>query len=135
MHDALWKRLQLLVSILSVLLVLALLGAGGGWWRLHASLPALDGARPLPGLSAPVKVERDALGVPTLTGASRLDVARATGFVHAQDRFFQMDLLRRSAAGELAELFGPGAVSIDQRRRLHGFRQLAGRVLAQFTPA
>ena len=49
------------------------------------------------------RIERDALGVPVVRGGSRLDVARATGFLHAQERYFQMDLLRRSAAGELAE--------------------------------
>ncbi|MFZ5496368.1 MAG: penicillin acylase family protein [Verrucomicrobiota bacterium] len=131
MSDALWKRLQLLVSVLSVLLVLALLAAGAVWWRIRASLPPLDGARPLAGLTAPATIERDALGVPTITGATRADVARATGYVHAQDRYFQMDLLRRSGAGELAELFGPAAVPMDQAHRLHGFRPLAGQVLAQ----
>ena len=125
MGDALWKRLQLLVSVLSVLLVLALLFAGWCWWRLHASLPALDGKLTVAGLAAPVQITRDALGVPTVTGASRIDVARATGFLHAQDRFFQMDLLRRSGAGEVAELFGPAAVPFDRSRRLHGFRRIA----------
>lgn len=130
MGDALWKRLQLLVSVLSVLLVLALVAAGAVWWRIRASLPALDGAQPLAGLSAPAKIERDALGVPTITGTTRLDVARATGFAHAQDRFFQMDLMRRSGAGELAELFGSAAVPLDRAHRLHGFRALASQVLA-----
>jgi penicillin amidase len=131
MGDALWKRLQLLVSVLSVLLVVTLLAAAGAWWRLRASLPALDGERALPGLGAPAKIERDALGVPVITGATRLDVARATGFVHAQDRFFQMDLARRGGAGEIAALFGPAAVNFDRLRRVHGFRRLAGEVLAR----
>lgn len=131
MGEALWKRLQLLVSVLSVLLVMALLAAGAVWWRIRASLPPLDGARPLAGLTAVVKVERDAHGVPTITGSTRLDVARATGYLHAQDRFFQMDLQRRSSAGELAELFGPAAVPLDQARRLHGFRSVARRALAR----
>lgn len=134
MGDALWKRLQLLASVLSVLLVLALLAAGTGWWRIRASLPPLDGTQPLAGLSAPATIERDALGTPTITAATRADVARATGFVHAQDRFFQMDLLRRSGAGELAELFGADAVPVDQARRLHGFRRTAGVALAQLAP-
>src|SRR6266508_1763258 len=68
-----------------------------GYLRLHGSLPLLDGTVPIARLGAPVTVERDALGVPTLRGANRLDVARATGFIHAQERFFQMDLLRRRA--------------------------------------
>ena len=87
-----------------VLVVLA--GAGTLVLVLRASLPALDGRAILAGLTTPVAVERDALGVVTLRGASRIDLARATGYVHAQDRFFQMDLARRRAAGELAELFG-----------------------------
>ncbi len=64
-----------------------------------------------PGLAAPVRVERDAHGVPVVRGGSRADVARATGFLHAQERFFQMDLTRRRAAGELSELFGEAARS------------------------
>ncbi|MCS0660651.1 penicillin acylase family protein [Massilia terrae] len=66
-----------------------------------------------------------------ITGQDRLDVAYATGFVHAQDRFFQMDLLRRSGAGELAELFGPKALPLDRAHRLHRFRARAAAVLAQ----
>ncbi len=68
----------------------ALLAGGGGWLylQLHGSLPQLDGAATLAGLSGPVVVERDALGVPTIRGETRSDVARATGFVHAQERFF-----------------------------------------------
>ncbi len=129
MTDPVWKRLQLLVSVLSVVLVLAAVVAAWLWWRVRASLPVLDGERVVVGLSAPVTIERDALGTPTLTGATRTDVARATGFVHAQDRFFQMDLLRRSGAGELAELFGPAALPVDRAHRLHGFRHTAAQVL------
>jgi penicillin G amidase len=96
---------------------------------LHASLPPLDGTYDAPALSAPVTIDRDALGVPTLQGGTRLDVAYGTGFVHAQDRFFQMDLLRRVAAGETAELIGPPAVALDRRNRLHRFRERAGALL------
>ena len=103
---ALRTRLQYLLSVLSVLLLLALAAVAWGWWQMRGSLAQLDGERAVAGLSAPVKIERDALGVPTITGTTRPDVARALGFLHAQDRFFQMDLLRRSGAGELAEVFG-----------------------------
>ena len=102
--------------------------------RMQGSLPLLDGESDLPGLSAPVTVERDGKGVPTIRGANRMDVARATGFLHAQDRFFQMDLLRRSAAGELAELFGAAALPLDREIRVHRFRALARRNLERFEP-
>ena len=108
--------------------VLALALAGFGLWLNHAlneSLAQLDGELTLDGLEAEVTIERDALGVPTIHGASRTDVARATGFLHAQERFFQMDLLRRQAAGELAELLGPAALTVDRRNRVHRFRALA----------
>ena len=120
-----------------VLSALGLAGAGAAVWshaRLVASLPQLDGLRSLPGLSSPIRVERDARGVPTLRGASRADLSRALGFVHAQERFFQMDLLRRRAAGELAELFGRAAVEADREIRIHRFRRVAGKVIARAAP-
>jgi penicillin amidase len=123
-----WTRRTLL--LLAVLLALAVLGV---WLFLRASLAQLDGKRAAPPLSAAVTVERDANGVPTISGASRLDLAYATGFVHGQERFFQMDLLRRSAAGELAELFGPKALPLDRAHRLHRFRARAAGVLAAMT--
>ena len=112
----------------------ALIG-GGAWMTLRGSLPELDGQRQSPLLSATVTVERDDNGVPTISGSSRLDLAYATGFVHGQERFFQMDLLRRSAAGELAELFGAKALPLDRAHRLHRFRARAELVLQHLTPA
>jgi len=117
-------------GLLAVALLLAL-AVVGAWLYLRASLPQLDGARRSPLLSAPVTVARDADGVPVIAGANRLDLAYATGFVHGQERFFQMDLLRRSAAGELAELFGPRALPLDRAHRLHRFRARAALVLAR----
>ncbi|HEX6861625.1 MAG TPA: penicillin acylase family protein, partial [Thermoanaerobaculia bacterium] len=97
------RRLRTVLAVLAVLIVLAVLSAAL-WARhqLRASLPQLDGTRSLPGLSAEVTVERDGLGVPTIRAANRLDAARALGFLHGQERFFQMDLMRRKAAGELS---------------------------------
>jgi penicillin amidase len=123
-----------MVYLLGGLLLLSGLAFGWGWWQMRGSLPLLDGERALAGLGAAVKVERDALGVPTITGASRVDVARATGYLHAQDRFFQMDLLRRNGAGELAEIFGSVAVPLDQAHRLHGFRRTAEKSLSLLDP-
>ncbi len=125
-HRRWWRRTLLAGGIL-----LALLIGGAGWLysQLRGSLPQLTGAARLTGLSAPVIIERDALGIPTIRGETRLDVARATGFVHAQERFFQMDLLRRAAAGELAALIGSAALDLDRANRLHRFRYRARKVL------
>ncbi|MFM7751258.1 MAG: penicillin acylase family protein, partial [Opitutaceae bacterium] len=124
------RRLRLTAVILGAgLLVVA---AGGAWLasRVRASLPRLEGEAKLPGAGAAVTIERDALGVPAVRGASRADVARALGWLHAQDRFFQMDVLRRAGAGELAALFGERALPRDRAARMHGFRALAGKVVA-----
>jgi len=91
------------------------------WGTLSASLPILDGHLAAAGLERPVEVERDSLGIPTLRGKNRKDIAYATGFVHAQDRFFQMDTLRRRAAGELSELFGSATLPADREARVHRF--------------
>ncbi|MFL6199529.1 MAG: penicillin acylase family protein [Thermoanaerobaculia bacterium] len=129
------RRLRRLALALAVLIGLALLlAAAGGLWlrsRMQASLPRLEGRQALAGLAASVTVERDALGVPTIRAASRTDAVRALGFLHAQDRFFQMDLLRRQAAGELSEIFGPVALGLDKANRVHRLRDVARRVVAR----
>ncbi|WP_043797623.1 penicillin acylase family protein [Arenimonas composti] len=107
---------------LAVLVVLGLVAIGVLWWLWRGSLPQLEGEAALPGLSAPVTVERDALGVVTIDAANELDAYRAIGFVHAQERFFEMDLLRRSAAGELSALFGERALERDKAARVHRLR-------------
>ncbi|MES1241881.1 MAG: penicillin acylase family protein [Acidobacteriota bacterium] len=121
---------------LVLLLLIAVLAAGALWVRsqLRGSLPQVDGERALAGLQAPVAVERDLLGVPTIRAANRLDAVRALGFVHAQERFFQMDLLRRQAAGELSELFGKLALDVDRKHRLHRLRDVARRNVAAAVP-
>lgn len=110
------KRLSLL---LLALLVLAL---GTGWWLMRGSLPRLEGELALAGLSGPVTIQRDARGVVTIDAANETDMARALGYVHAQERYFEMDLMRRSSAGELSELFGPIALDLDKTRRVHRMR-------------
>ncbi len=119
------------IGVACAALVLALVALCYG--MLRASLPQLDGEPHEAGLTTPVRIERDRLGIPTITAANRIDLAYATGFVHGQDRFFQMDLSRRLAAGELAELFGKIAVEQDGRARLFGFRRVAREVLEQAT--
>ncbi len=101
---------------------------------LRASLPKLDGDVHHLGVVSPVTIDRDALGVPTIEAANRVDLAYGTGFAHGQDRFFEMDLSRRLAAGELSEVFGKAAVEQDQKARLFRFRQVARETLKQATP-
>jgi penicillin G amidase len=130
MRVGVWVRRGALGAGLAVVVV-----AGGvlGWgtWVMRASRPVLEGSIALPGLTGGVTVERDAAGVPTLTASNRLDLARALGFVHAQERFFGMDLLRRAGAGELAALAGARALSVDRAHRLHRFRWRAEQALAK----
>ena len=109
-------RLALFVPVFVVLLVVVV------YVKLTQSLPQLDGELTLDHLHADVRIERDASGIPTIQAENRIDLAFATGYVHGQDRFFQMDLSRRKAAGELAEIVGPAALAIDRSSRLHRFR-------------
>ncbi len=123
-----WWRIPAAVAAVVVGVVLMLvIGVG---LALHASLPRLEGEVVLGGLGAPVEVVRDAAGVPTIRGSSREDVAKALGFVHAQERFFQMDLQRRRASGEMAEIFGSQAVGWDTRVRAHRLGDVARRAVA-----
>ncbi len=103
-------------------LAAAIVLAGAGWWLLASSRAQLDGQRALPGLHDRVTLQRDALGTLTVTGADRADLSYALGFVHAQERFFAMDLMRRAAAGELAALLGPRALPLDLDHRRHRLR-------------
>lgn len=114
---------------------LLLIVVAAAYGTLRASLPKLDGTIRASGLTAPVRIARDALGVATIEAANRTDLAFGTGFAHGQDRFFQMDLSRRLAAGELAELFGPLAIDQDRKTRLFRLRSVARAVLAQASAA
>lgn len=122
---AVWSRRILLAAL--ALLVLLIVAA---WLYLRGSLAKLEGTQQAPGLETTASIARDAHGVPLISGGSRGDVAYATGFVHAQERYFQMDLLRRVAAGELSELFGARAIAVDKSHRLHRFRARAELALA-----
>jgi penicillin amidase len=109
---------------------LAAAALGYGYYRLRAARPLLQGKLAVAGLKLPVKIDRDAEGVPVVSGANRTDVAFALGFLHAQERFFQMDLIRRAGAGELAELLGKALLGSDRNARIHQFRQRAERIVA-----
>lgn len=113
------------------MLVIALSSLVAGWLLLQGSLPIYEGKQPVPGLLDSVTIERDALGSVTLHAENRLDLAHGLGFIHAQERFFEMDLLRRKAAGELAELFGAAALPADRKIRPHRMRARAQTMLQE----
>jgi penicillin amidase len=115
----------LLIRTVMLVLVVAL----ALHWFVRASLPQLDGTVRVAGLSGAVRIERDALGIPTIHAETRADLALALGFLHAQERFFQMDGMRRFAAGELAELIGPPALGYDRGNRFHRLRAIAQRIV------
>ncbi len=122
--------MQLLKRFVTWSVIVVLLITLGGYLALRGSLPQLDGELRVDHIRSTVLIARDASGIPVITAANRADLAYATGFVHGQDRYFQMDLSRRRAAGELAELFGALALTLDKRHRLHRFRNRARAAIA-----
>ncbi|WP_240753869.1 penicillin acylase family protein [Natronospirillum operosum] len=112
-------------SLLLLLLVLVVAGTGFIYWQLAGSLAQLDGEVRHAALQDAVRIDRDAQGIPMITATDRADSAFALGFLHAQERYFQMDLLRRNSAGELAGLFGAAGLDHDRSLRRHQFRQRA----------
>ena len=113
---------------------LAVVAALAAYLTLRASLPQIDGEVAAPTLKAGATIVRDEQGTPTIRATSRRDLAFATGFAHGQDRFFQMDLMRRAAAGELAELLGKPVLELDEKYRIHDFRRIA-RAIVKDSPA
>ncbi|HWU77191.1 MAG TPA: penicillin acylase family protein [Rhodanobacter sp.] len=126
-----WRILRAFLLTLSALLLVAFLAA---WWLLAGSRAVLDGTRTLPGLSASVSIHRDALGTVTIDGKNRSDISYALGYVHAQERFFEMDLMRHMSAGELSALVGPAALKVDLDHRRHRLRAVAEAAYAQMPP-
>jgi penicillin amidase len=105
------------------------------WWFIYRPLPRLDGSIALPGLQKDVVVERDHWGVPHIRASSVEDLVEAQGYVMAQDRLWQMDLLRRVARGQLSEILGPVTLNVDRQFRTFGFARAADRDLGLMDPA
>lgn len=116
------------------LCALVIIAGISGYLLLSGSMPQYQGKLTNKGFSAETIVQRDSIGTAIITGENRIDISHALGFVHGQERFFQMDLLRRSGAGELAELFGEELLEIDKERRIHQFRLRAGEIVDNLSP-
>jgi penicillin amidase len=123
------------LKIFAILIVsLAVTAAAAAAWYLHTKQPQRSGSLALASLSAPVSVRFDERGVPHIRGENEIDVYRALGYVHAQDRLFQMEMLRRVAQGELAEVLGPKLADVDRLFRTLGIREHAQSSVAKMDP-
>ena len=131
--------MKLMGRILKWLLVFALVlgvGAGAfGFYTMRNSFAQTSGEIVVPGLGADVRVLRDELGIPQIYAATDRDLFMAQGFVHAQDRFWEMDFRRHVTAGRLSELFGESQLSTDKFLRTIGWRRVAEQELALVQPS
>ena len=119
------RVLRVVGSVLAVVLVLVVIAGGVAVWTVTRSFPQTAGSVDVPGLSQPVTVYRDDAGVPQLYASTPDDLFRAQGYVHAQDRFWEMDFRRHVTAGRLSELFGASQVPTDTFIRTLGWRDVA----------
>lgn len=116
------RSVKIALQILAVVLLLMLVAVVVLYFTLRSSLAQLDGEIVMPKLSQATTLSRDARGTVTIGADNMQDAMRTLGFVHAQERFFEMDLARRSAAGELSALLGKATLAADKEKRVHRFR-------------
>ncbi len=126
-----WRILRWLFAILLLLVVCVIASA---YFIARSALPQLDGNLSVKGLSAPVKVTRNQQGVPAIEAATLEDLFFAQGYITAQDRLWQMDIMRRFGSGELSEILGEGTLKIDREQRILGLRAAAKKSLALASP-
>ncbi|MEV4087932.1 penicillin acylase family protein, partial [Nonomuraea fuscirosea] len=116
---------------LTVALALVLVLAGVLVYTVRKSFPQVDGSLRLPGLTGSVEIYRDKSGIPHIYADSATDLFMAQGFVHAQDRFYEMDFRRHTTAGRLSELFGASTLDNDKALRTMGWRRVAEQELPE----
>jgi penicillin amidase len=123
------RALKIIALFLTVLIVV---GAAGASWYLYSKQPQRSGTLTLTQLKAPVSVRYDERGVPHIRAENEADLYRALGYVQAQDRLFQMEIMRRLARGELAEILGPKLADVDKLFRTLGIREHAQAAVAKW---
>ncbi len=128
------RVLRVLAGFVNAVIFLAMLALSVLAGALLLTLPHAQGAGRIPGLSAPITIRFDGAGVPHIRAANALDGAAALGFVHARDRMFQMELMRRAASGGLSEWAGPATLRMDRMMRILGLRRRAEADLAGLPP-
>ena len=125
---------RVVVILLVVALVGLVAGVGALTWITARAMPQVDGELRIPGLTAGATVKRDINGVAQISADTPHDLFMAQGFVHAQERMWQMEVWRHISAGRLSELFGKGSIDQDRFIRTLGWRQAAERDLAGLAP-
>ena len=119
------KVIKILKRLAIVLVTLLLLLGGYGYYFVHKSLPTVEGKTELKILDNSVKISRDKNGIPTIEAENDSDLYKAQGYIHAQDRLFQMDLARRQASGRLSEVVGEAALENDKKFLVFSLRKAA----------
>src|SRR5580692_3196339 len=117
--------LRVLYYIICFLLAVLIATIWWMYWTAHSAVPQMDGKISVPGISPKVRVVRDEHGVPTIEAATLADLFFAQGYVTALDRLWQMDMMRRAAAGELSEVIGDATLKMDREQRILGLRPAA----------
>ena len=125
---------NILIGLLILALVLLTAGIGYGVWTVRRSFPQTTGEIAAPGLFAPVEVVRNSRGIPDIYAQTPEDLFFAQGYVHAQDRFWEMDFRRHITSGRLSELFGASQVDTDKFLRVMGWRRVAEQELPLLSP-
>ncbi|MBI5474946.1 MAG: penicillin acylase family protein [Ignavibacteriae bacterium] len=127
-------RFKVTIGIVGTLLVVAIAGFFFLRFQLHKSFPETSGSITVAGLHAAVDVVRDEYGVPSITARDEHDLMFTVGYVHAQDRLWQMDMGRRIGQGRLSELFGDITLPFDKMFRIIGIRRISEEVERSITP-
>ena len=125
---------RILLWLLLAVVSLVVAAIAYAYYVAHSALPQLDGQLHVSGISAPVSVTRDSHGVPTIEAASLEDLFFSQGYVTAQDRLWQMDIMRRYGSGELAEILGEDLLKLDREQRILGLRAAARKALEMANP-
>jgi penicillin amidase len=125
------KWLRRFLYVIGGLLLAAVVAGSGGYLWLRTSLPQTTGSIDVPRLGAKVEILRDGDGIATIRAQSEADAFYALGFAHAQDRLFQMEMMRRLGAGRLSEVAGEATVNVDKTMRILGLYRLAEASLAK----
>ena len=124
-----WRLIKWTASLVLALIIVTTLA---GVYLFYRAMPAYSGTERLPGLSSEARVWRDAHGVPHIFAGSMDDAARALGYLHASQRMFQMDIMRRVGQGRMAEIRGADLLPVDKFIRTVGFYREAERFFGPF---